>query len=157
MNTKLAKMVKVAMLIALSVVGAFIKIPSPTGTIALDSLPGYFGAIVIGRREGALIAGLGHLASALSTGFPLSLPVHLAVAVEMVVCVYLFGLIKEKFGYIPAVIAGIILNGVISPVLLIPLIGKALFLAILLPLFVISAVNIILAAVVSKRFIKTGA
>ena len=35
------RMVLMALFMALSVIGAMIKIPSPTGTVALDSAPGF--------------------------------------------------------------------------------------------------------------------
>ena len=69
MNNNLSKMVKISLLVALSVIGSMLKVPSPTGTVAFDSLPGYFGAIVIGPKEGAIIAAFGHLASAATAGF----------------------------------------------------------------------------------------
>ena len=65
------RMVLMAMFIALSVVGAMLKIPSPTGTVAFDSAPGFLGAALLGWREGFIIALLGHLVSGYSAGFPL--------------------------------------------------------------------------------------
>ena len=41
-----------AVFIALSAVGAMIKIPSPVGTIGLDSAPGYFCGLAFGYVEG---------------------------------------------------------------------------------------------------------
>lgn len=49
---QLRKLVVVALLVGMSAVGGFIKIPSPTGTVALDSLPGYLGAVFIGGWGG---------------------------------------------------------------------------------------------------------
>ena len=51
------RIARVAILIALSGVGALIKIPSPTGTVALDSAPGYFTAVAFGPVEGMIVAG----------------------------------------------------------------------------------------------------
>jgi hypothetical protein len=65
---QLKRMVVMAFFIALSVVGAMLKIPSPTGTVALDSAPGFLGAALLGWREGALIAALGHLISSYTAG-----------------------------------------------------------------------------------------
>ncbi len=74
---------RMAILIALSGVGALVKIPSPTGTVALDSAPGYFAAIAFGAIEGPIVAVIGHIFTALTTGFPLGFPVHLYIAVQM--------------------------------------------------------------------------
>lgn len=49
------RIARVAILVALSAVGAFIKLPSPTGTVALDSAPGFVAAAAFGPGEGAKI------------------------------------------------------------------------------------------------------
>lgn len=84
---------RIAIFIALSVVGAYIKFPSPTGTVAMDSSPGYFGALAFGYIPGAIIISLGHIATAFSTGFPLG-TLHILVAVFMAIAGLLF-----RFGY----------------------------------------------------------
>ncbi|MCG8616904.1 MAG: ECF transporter S component, partial [Desulfobacterales bacterium] len=53
-----------AIFIALSAVGAMIKIPSPVGTIGLDSGPGYFCGLAFGYRTGSLVIFIGHLLTA---------------------------------------------------------------------------------------------
>ncbi|NLM53151.1 MAG: ECF transporter S component [Firmicutes bacterium] len=152
------KLIRLALLIALCGVGGFIKIPSPTGTVALDSLPGFLAAALFGGWGGALVGFLGHLFSAATVGFPLGLPVHLYVGVQMAVYVSLFGYLFRKGYKILAVIAAIAANGVIAPLLLVPLYGSGFFLAMLPSLTVGSAVNIILAALLaqSKVLQKAG-
>ncbi|RLG11243.1 MAG: alpha-ribazole transporter, partial [Thaumarchaeota archaeon] len=49
------RVARMAIFIALSVVGAFIKFPSPTGTVAMDSCPGFFSALTWGYIEGAIV------------------------------------------------------------------------------------------------------
>ena len=98
---------RMAVLVALSGVGAFIKIPSPTGTVALDSAPGYLGALAFGSKEGALIAALGHLLSAGTVGFPLSLPLHLFVAAQMALFAAVFGYLQRRVGMGTAVAASL--------------------------------------------------
>lgn len=55
------RVARMAIFTALSVVGAFIKIPSPIGTVAMDSCPGYFSALAWGYREGGIVIALGIL------------------------------------------------------------------------------------------------
>ena len=64
------RIARMSILIAISAVGALIKVPSPTGTVALDSCTGYFSAVTFGWGEGSIVAGLGHLLTAFTTGFP---------------------------------------------------------------------------------------
>ena len=79
------KIARVGILIALCVVGALIKIPSPTGSVALDAAPAFLAAFAFTLPEAALVAVLGHLVSAATAGFPLSLPVHAIIAITMAV------------------------------------------------------------------------
>ncbi|WP_207724742.1 ECF transporter S component [Thermanaerosceptrum fracticalcis] len=144
------QVVRVGLLVALSTVGAHIKIPSITGTPALDSLPGYFAAAALGWREGALVAALGHLLTALTAGFPLSLPIHLLIAAEMGICALVFGYLFKKTNPVIAMGAAIILNGVGAPASLIPIMGPGIFYGLVTPLLVASALNIIAAALLAK-------
>jgi uncharacterized membrane protein len=147
---------RMAVLVALSGVGAFIKIPSPTGTVALDSAPGYLGALAFGSKEGALIAALGHLLSAGTVGFPLSLPLHLFVAAQMALFAAVFGYLQRRVGMGTAVVAASLLNGVGAPAIfaLLPGFGPAFFGAMLLPLLVASTVNVVAAALLFKALRK---
>ncbi|MGA3406539.1 MAG: ECF transporter S component, partial [Candidatus Bathyarchaeia archaeon] len=49
----------------LSVVGSFIHLPGPVQTVAFDSAPGFFAALLYGPLDGAAVCGLGHLATAI--------------------------------------------------------------------------------------------
>ena len=139
-----------AILIALSAVGALIKIPSPTGTVALDSAPGYFTAAAFGPIEGGIVAGLGHLFTALTTGFPLGLPFHLFVAVQQAVWALAFWFLVTRVNIWAGVIGATFLNGVVASLLVIPVGGWGLAASLLLPLTVGSAVNVIVAAAAYK-------
>jgi uncharacterized membrane protein len=150
------RIARISILIAISAVGALIKIPSPTGTVALDSCTGYFAAVAFGWTEGAIIAGLGHLLTAFTTGFPLSLPVHLYIALQMTIYVSLFGIIARKINLILGIIVGVLLNGVLSSFLIIPFGGMGMATALLLPLTVGSLVNIIIAALAYKIVAKSN-
>ena len=144
------KWIHLALFVALCGVGAFINIPSPTGTVALDSLPGFLAAALFGGWGGALVGLLGHLFTAATAGFPLGLPIHLYVGGQMAIYVSLFGFLFRKGYKIPAVIVAIAANGVFAPLLLVPIYGSGFFLAMLPSLTVGSAINIILAALLAQ-------
>ncbi len=142
--------VVMALLVALSVVGSFIKIPSPTGTVALDALPGYLGALLLGGIPGAIVAFIGHLATAATTGFAMTLPIHLLVAIQMAVTMLVYGFLAKKTRLPIAMAAAILINGVGSPAcfILIPNMGVPFFTAMVLPLTIGSAINVILSGLV---------
>ena len=51
------KIARVGILIALCVVGALIKIPSPTGSVALDAAPAFLAAFAFTLPEAIDVAG----------------------------------------------------------------------------------------------------
>lgn len=140
--------------IALSAVGAFIKVPSPTGTVALDSAPGFVAALLLGPGPGAFVAAMGHLLTSLFAGFPMTLPIHIIVALEMAVFAAIYGHMG-KGNLVAAVIIVSLLNGVIAPATFIPMpqFGLAFFTAMLVPLLVASAANVIVSALVYKAIV----
>jgi riboflavin transporter len=139
-----------AIFIALSAVGALIKIPSPVGTIGLDSAPGFFCAIAFGYLEGITVIGIGHLLTAAVVGFPLSIPVHIIVAIQMALWAVSFRWINRKFGIIPATVAAIFLNGVLSSFTMFPMGGIGAVLGVMPFLALGSAINIVIATVAFK-------
>jgi uncharacterized membrane protein len=146
------RLTRLALLSALSAVGAFIKIPSPTGTTALDALPGYLAAFLFSPGEGALVAALGHLASAATAGFPLTVPIHLVIAGEMAGCAALAGVTARKLGMVAGVVVAIVCNGVVAPgiLTLVPSpVTEGLFMALLAPLLIAATLNAVGAALVA--------
>ncbi len=141
------RVARMAIFVALSAVGALIKIPSPTGTVALDSCPGYFSAIAFGWLEGGIVAAIGHIFTAATTGFPLGVPIHILIAAEMAVFAAAYWWVNKKAGIIPAIIAGTLLNGIVAAFVMVPIGGMGLALGLLAPLLVGSAVNVIIAGV----------
>jgi uncharacterized membrane protein len=89
-NSRVRSLCHCAMLIALSAVGSLVKLQ---GSIALDSAPGYFAALYLGPGAGAVVGGLGHILTAVTSGFPLTVVMHMIVALQMGLFVYLVGLI----------------------------------------------------------------
>lgn len=143
-----------AAFVALCVVGSFVKIPSPTGTVALDSLPGFFSALSLGYGEGALVAFLGHIFTSLNVGFPLGVFVHLLIALEMGGIALLFRFVFLRVGAFAAIATGTVANGILAPLSLTPLFGWGFFLGIVPSLVVGSCINILLAVVLFGGIFK---
>ncbi len=150
--------VLLGLFIALSFIGSNIKILS---SIAFDSMPAYLTAILIGPISAAIVAVLGHLLTAMTSGFPLSLPVHLIISLSMaitMVATYLaFKLLRKNNFYIAALISilvGTIFNGPISCLVLLPMLGKMVY-ALIPTLTVVSAVNVLSAFMVYYFLPKT--
>jgi uncharacterized membrane protein len=144
-----------AIFVALSAVGALIKIPSPTGTVALDSCPGYFSAVSFGWLEGGIVAAVGHVLTAATTGFPLGVPIHILIAAEMAAFAAAFWWVNSRVGIAPAVIVATFLNGVVASFIMVPIGGMGLAVALLAPLTVASAINVIIAAA-AHAVVKRG-
>lgn len=150
-QVKTKQMVLLALFIAMSVVGGYIKLPNPiTSSIALDSLPAYLSALLLGGIPGAIVGFLGHMASAALGGFPLSLPIHILIGAQMGLIMLAFNFCAKRINLIAAVIVCIILNGIACPasLILIPGMGMPVFLGAVIPLTAASALNIILCALI---------
>ncbi len=109
------RIARMAIFTALSVVGSFLKIPSPVGSLAFDSAPGFFVALFFGPLEGALVCGLGHLATAFVSGFPLGV-LHVPIALGMALAGAAIGLLKKlnkSWGFLPALAVGVVINTVL--------------------------------------------
>lgn len=150
------RVARMALLIAVSAVGALVKIPSPTGTVALDSAPGFLAAAIFSPVEGAVIAALGHLLSAATTGFPLGALLHLIVAVEMALFAWVFGLLVRRVNTVVGAIVAVILNGLLAPVVMIPVAGFGGYVAMIVPLLVSSAVNVAVALLAGYALSAAG-
>lgn len=141
----------VAMLIALSAVGALIKI---FNTVAFDSMPGYFAALYLGSLYGAIVIALGHLLTAVTSGFPLGVLNHLYIALQMAVYAYLFRVFYKKFNVYVAIVLTTLLNGPLAALLFVPIFGWGFFIAWVFPLTIASFINISLAALIYKILSK---
>lgn len=139
-----------AIFIALSYVGALIKIPSPVGTIGLDSAPGFFSALAFGGIEGMIVIAFGHLLTAAVVGFPLTIPIHLFIALQMALWALSYRWVNGKFGLIPAAVIAIILNGVVSSLTMLPMGGMGAVLGVMPFLIIGSIINVVISAVAYK-------
>ncbi|SDJ80741.1 ECF transporter S component [Natronincola ferrireducens] len=151
---------QIGLLIALSIIGATIKIQ---GSIAFDSMAAFFAALYINPLAGGVVGILGHLISSATAGFPLTLPMHILIGIQMFAFVYIFGWLYEKTpGGIPVVVATL-LNGPMAALTVVPMSlmlglpfsGWPLFMVIWLPLTIASFANILLA-VILYRSISRG-
>jgi hypothetical protein len=110
---------RMAVLIALSVVGSFVKIPTPVGAAALDSVPAYFATMMKkwDWKEAAVIAFLARLLAAATEGFPLGLPFQVILGVMNAGWIsVVVRLARLRFGYIAAVVATVLWPLVLLPV-----------------------------------------
>lgn len=152
----LKNMTLCAMFIALSVAGAFIK---PFGnSIAFDSLPAFLAASVMGPFFGAIVGLFGHIISAALSGFALTLPIHIIIAIEMAIVMSVYGFMAQKTNIIVSGIVAVLLNGVAATAvfILVPGMGIPFFMAMVLPLTLISAINVTLAVLVHMALKKSG-
>lgn len=149
------QLVYMALLIALSFVGSYIKI---LGSIALDSLPGYFAAFYLGPVPGALVAGAGHIITAINSGFPYSLLIHIIIMLGMALAAYLTGQVYRWANGPLACLVAILFNGPLMLGALVPVTkklgmkpgGQAFFLALIAPLSLATLVNVLLAYLVFR-------
>lgn len=150
--TKTKRLVYTALLIALAFIGAQVKI---MGSIALDALPAFFAALLLGPVVGAVVGAIGHLLTAMTSGFPMSIPIHFVIMFTMAFICYLYGYFNKRINLIVNSIIAILLNGVGATYLsvwVMQLLGmipsaKESFFMLLGPLLVASTVNVFAAAV----------
>lgn len=133
-----------ALFIALSVVGASIKIPAIVGSVALDVFPALLAGAILGGGLGAIVGAAGHLVSALIGGMPLG-PMHFLIALEMAVLVYLFGVYFSLGKKFRASFLFVIGNAIIAPIPFLFLMGTGFYMAIVPSLLMASLLNACIA------------
>ncbi|BBU39022.1 hypothetical protein APP_13140 [Aeribacillus pallidus] len=139
------------MFIALSVVGAFIKIPAYISSVALDSFSALVAAVVLGPVAGAVAAFFGHIMSSYLAGSPLG-AFHAMIAVEMFLLVWAFGVIYRKNKYAAAVFF-FIANGFLAAVPFSFLIGKGFYFGLLPGLVIGTAINLMIGHIVTIKLV----
>ena len=102
-----------------------------------------------------IIALIGHLSSAFLSGFPLTLPIHLIVGVMMMLTMFVYGNVRQKYSdnmisVVASVLIALVFNTVIASLPLIPLLGFNVILAMMIPLVAASLVNILVAEMVYR-------
>lgn len=162
---KIKAIVLTALFIALSFIGANIKV---MGSIAFDSMPGFLGTLLLGPTYGAFIGAMGHFLTALVSGFPLSFPVHVVIMLNMALTMTVYGAIYRKMqndrifslkGIIVSGVAAVTINGPISlfmlAPLLLPIMGMPGMIAFLPVLSGVAALNVLAASLVYKILSNT--
>lgn len=145
----------VAVFTALATGGGFIKLPSPVGSIALDSAPGFFVAGFFSPILGGITGLLGHIASSAMAGFPLGF-IHILIAGLQCCWCFLFGAILRKgnrtWALILASIVAILANGIAAPLILALLFNTFReMLTALIPFLLFAAmINVIISALVVR-------
>lgn len=151
---KSRRMATVGMLVALAAVGASIKIPAIIGSVALDAFPALLAAVILGGSGGAAVASIGHLLSAMIGGMPLG-PLHLLIAGEMAVLVFMFGSLYRRRGKRwQAGVLFVLGNAFAAPLPFIFLMGKAFYLSIVPSLFIASVLNTVIAYIAIPRLAR---
>lgn len=143
------KLAIMAIFIAISAVGSLIKIPSPLGSVALDSAPGFFAGIAFGGWVGFIVIAVGHLLSSAIVGFPLTLPIHAGIALGMGVCALVFRWIgrQGKAMLVLAVVVTSLLNSFGLGLIVLPIGGWGMYLAAAPSLLIGAVVNLVIAAI----------
>lgn len=147
-----------AIFIALSAVGSLVKIPSPVGSVGFDSAPGYFAAIGFGGWVGFGVIAVGHLLTSAIVGFPLTLPIHLAIALGMGGCALVFRWLgrRRHIAWLSVAISvAAVLNSFVLGLIVLPLGGWGLYLAAVPSLLLGAVVNLVIAAV-AYRAVRTS-
>lgn len=154
MKTK--KIVLTALFVALCFIGANIK---AMGSIAFDSMPAFLAAIMLGPVYGAIVGALGHFLTALTSGFYLTLPVHLITMAAMALTMAAFAVVYKKFlntnrilAIVISIMIAVIINGPLALLaltpLLLPMMGKAGIMGLAPILSGVAALNALIAILV---------
>jgi uncharacterized membrane protein len=147
-----------AIFIALSAVGSVVKIPSPLGSVGLDSAPGFFAAVGFGGWVGFVVIAVGHLLTSAIVGFPLTLPIHAVIALGMGGCALVFRWLGRRSNpawLVLAIVVVALLNSVVLGLIVLPLGGWAMYLAAVPSLLLGAVVNLVIAGV-AYRTVRTS-
>ncbi|MCR8968695.1 ECF transporter S component [Facklamia sp. 7083-14-GEN3] len=145
MKTK--DLVTLALMISLSVILAQFKLFS---TVAFDSSPAFLISLVMGGSAGAIVGVIGHLATAMTSAFPLTIPLHLLLMVFMGLTQIVFAMLYRKFkprkyGRFIVPVLGAWLFNVLLPLLCLqPILGSAMVVSFFWPLTFATLANIFL-------------
>lgn len=133
-----------ALFIALCGIGALLKIPGPFSSVALDLAPALISTLFLGPVWAGVIAAFGHLISAFTGGLPLG-PFHAIVALEMLVIVFVFGLMMKRGWRAAGFLFVTLATGLLAPLPFYFLISPAMYFTLVPVLLVATAINSVVA------------
>lgn len=145
------QLTRIAALSALSVVGSFIHLPGPVQTVAFDSAPGFFAALMFGPLDGAAVCGVGHVVTSIVNGFPLGI-LHIPIALGLAFAGAAMGSVNRKYGLIPGAGIGVFINTALI-VVAVPALGWPGTLA-FLPFLAFAAILNAIVASIAYRSLK---
>ncbi len=143
-----ARIARISIMSALSLIGSFVPFPSPVGTIGFDSCPGFIAAFLFGPIEGSMVLLIGHLVTVSVHGSPLGI-MHIPIALGMGLTGWLAGLARKRHSLVYAAVISILVNTFLFPIAA-PVIGWGGALSLVPYLFVVSSLNVVVAAICSK-------
>ena len=147
-KTKLRLLILTALVAAICVIGGAVKIPvGVITTAALDSAPAFISAAFLPPIFAGAAGAIGHIATGLTSGFPLGV-FHILIAIEMFIIIVIFAWMHQKGYNLLKWIFAIVANGIISPLPFYFLISPAFYFGALPGLVVTTIVNLVIAAVV---------
>ena len=147
-KTKLRFIILTALIAAICVIGSFIKVPvGIIGTAALDSAPALISAVFLPPVFAGAAGALGHIATGLTSGFPLGV-LHILIAAEMFIIVAIFAKMHQKGLHILKWLFVMIANGVIAPIPFYFIISPAFYIGSIASLTIATAVNCLIAIIV---------
>ena len=137
---------KIAILAAVAAAGGMITIPGPATSIRLDSLAGYFGALMFGWQVGGVVAAFGTFFANLMSGFSGWAALVPYYMVNMALAATCFGIATKKWGRVAGLIVGTLVNTLcILPWMV--MLGWQMMITTLVPQILGSFVNCLLAVI----------
>lgn len=150
---KLMNLTLTAMIAAICAIGAVIKVPSPVTSAALDSAPAFLSVVFLSPMLAGVAGMIGHFITALTSGFPFG-PLHIIIALEMFVVVWIFGIMHKKGFDLWKWPVALILNGVIAPLPFYFIISSSFFWSSVPGLLVATMINLVITAIAMPVILK---
>lgn len=139
----------IGILVGLSFILGMVKI---AGSIALDSTPAFLAVFIFKDYKGALVGGLGHLLSAVTAGFPLGVPIHLATAAIMFIMLYVAAILVKKTNIVTGIGFILLVNTFVAPlvVFIAAPFSVEVYTGFIVPLGLATIINLVLALLLYK-------
>lgn len=150
---KIKDITLIGLMIALSFILSYIKF---FGSIALDSLPAFLALLVWKDRKTAYIAAMGHMFTAISSGFPFGMITHILIALLMFVTMWIASILIVKSSQKIALLFVYISNALIMPLCIFIAIdwSLSLYITLVSALSVAVVINIVLALVLYRPVVR---